>query len=320
MVLMHSRDYSHTTWELTSELGRCPLMVLDLFCINGSWTADYPLFLLRGTFSCHLGCHPTIVAKTNSILFKTPSKTAPGILFKALISLDTGLNNVSICCPHISYSCTINRVPVDGTRPYVRCIYVVFRGHDGSFQAPPTVPSDCDSACRRFGLAVRLLQTLTAETIFAETGCRRTFVCAGDLSAPSKLQPRVAASPVSAAVWCMQSRMSLREAQNMSSFHLWECLAREIDAIFREDRDRAKWLALVSCTEFRPLTGSEIMPKSHEEVIARTKGYCALGGGGNIVDFCFRIRRPGSYWIRYALYMAGKHWGHWSMSVEYIGG
>ncbi|KAL5967389.1 hypothetical protein TSMEX_004863 [Taenia solium] len=253
-------------------------MVHDLFCINGSWTVDYPLFLLRGTFSCHLSCQPITVTKTNSILFKTSSKTAPGVFFKALISLDTGLNSVSICCPHISYNCAIKKVPVDDTRPYVRCIYVVFRGHDGSFQAPPNVPCDSDSACRRFGLAVRLLQTLTAETIFAETGCRRTFVCAGDLSTPSNLQPRVVASPVSVAVWCIQSRMDFQEAQSVSSLHLWECLARELDAIFWEDRGRAKWLAVVSCTEFRPLTSSEIMPTSHEEVIARTKGYCALGG------------------------------------------
>uniref|UniRef100_A0A0R3W7E0 Zinc metalloproteinase YIL108W n=1 Tax=Taenia asiatica TaxID=60517 RepID=A0A0R3W7E0_TAEAS len=240
-------------------------MVRDLFSINGSWTVHYPLFLLRGTFSCHLGCQPTTVTKTNSILFKTSSKTAPGVFFKALISLDTGLNNISICCPHISYNCAINKVPVDDTRPYVRCIYVAFRGHDGSFQAPPSVPSDSDSACRRFGLAVRLLQTLTAETIFAETGCRRTFVCAGDLPAPSNLQPRVVASPVSVAVWCIQSRIGFQEAQSMSSLRLWECLARELDAIFWEDRGRAKWLAVVSCTEFRPLTSSEIMPTSHEE-------------------------------------------------------
>lgn len=255
-------------------------MLIDSFCVNGSWTVDYPLFLLRGTFLCHSGCHPTAVTKSKSIFFKTPSKIVPEIFFKTLISLDTGSNDASVCCPHISYNFRINRVPTDDTRPYVRCVYVVFSGHDGSFQAPPNVPSDSGSACRRLGLAVRLLQTLTAETIFAETGCRRTFVCAGDLSASSRLQPRVDASPVSAAVWCIQSRISFQEAQNLPPLRLWECLARELDVIFWEDRGRAKWLALASCTEFRPMTSFKMMPTSYEEVIAMTKGYCALGTGG----------------------------------------
>nr|CDS21697.1 zinc metalloproteinase YIL108W [Echinococcus granulosus] len=240
-------------------------MLIDSFCVNGSWTVDYPLFLLRGTFLCHSGCHPTAVTKSKSIFFKTPSKIVPEIFFKTLISLDTGSNDASVCCPHISYNFRINRVPTDDTRPYVRCVYVVFSGHDGSFQAPPNVPSDSGSACRRLGLAVRLLQTLTAETIFAETGCRRTFVCAGDLSASSRLQPRVDASPVSAAVWCIQSRISFQEAQNLPPLRLWECLARELDVIFWEDRGRAKWLALASCTEFRPMTSFKMMPTSYEE-------------------------------------------------------
>ncbi|VDM33032.1 unnamed protein product [Hydatigera taeniaeformis] len=166
-----------------------------------------------------------------------------------------GLNNVSVCCPHVSYNCAITRVLVGDTRPYVRCIYIVFKGHDGSFQAPPNISSDSGSACRRLGLAVRLLQTLTAETIFAETGCRL-------------------------AVWCIHSEMNFQEAQSLSAFRLWECLARELDTIFWEDRDRAKWLAVVSCTEYESMTGSKPIPHSHEEVIAMTKGYCALGTGG----------------------------------------
>nr|CDS28170.2 zinc metalloproteinase YIL108W [Hymenolepis microstoma] len=151
--------------------------------------------------------------------------------------------------------------------------------HEGSFQAPKDVPFDTESACHRLGLAARLLQTLTAETIYSETGHRRTFIFAGDLP-PSHYLPRISASYSSAAVWCVKSKLDYWEAQRLSPIELWEHIGRELDGFFPEDRNKAKWLTVISCTEYRPLIGTETIPLSHEEAILRTKGYCALGAGG----------------------------------------
>lgn len=154
---------------------------------------------------------------------------------------------------------------------------MIFKDHDGSFQAPPDQSSDATSACRRIGLAVRLLQAVMADTISAETGLRRTFTCAGDSPVPLRSQPYITASPLSAAVWCVRSRLTLQKAQSLSSLRLWVCLAKELDGIFVEDRDKGKWLAVVSCTEFRPVIYPEVIPETHEDALARTKGYCAMG-------------------------------------------
>lgn len=154
---------------------------------------------------------------------------------------------------------------------------MIFDGHDGSFQSPKDASSNVESACRRLGLAARLLQTLTAEAIFAETERRRTFTFAGDSTYSSNVPPRVPASFSAAAVWCVQSKLKFSDAQDLPALQLWEYLGREIDSLFPEDRQRAKWLVVISCTEYRSLIGLETVPSSHEEAISRTKGYCALG-------------------------------------------
>ncbi|KAM7535509.1 hypothetical protein Aperf_G00000101934 [Anoplocephala perfoliata] len=146
--------------------------------------------------------------------------------------------------------------------------------------SPKDLSSDVESACRRLGLAARLLQTLTAEAIFAETEHHCTFYFAGDSTCPSNIPPRLPASFSTAAVWCIKSKLTFTDAQNLPALQLWEHLARELDGFFPEDRQRAKWLVVISCTEYRPLVDLESVPSSHEEAISRTKGYCALGTGG----------------------------------------
>uniref|UniRef100_A0A5K3EQP5 Zinc metalloproteinase YIL108W n=1 Tax=Mesocestoides corti TaxID=53468 RepID=A0A5K3EQP5_MESCO len=255
-------------------------MGLRILGVKDNESVDYPLFLLRSTFFCRNGCNPTLKHIPDSVVFQTFSKSSNNILLKALLPLCDGRNNICIFCPHQSFDFTLDKLPMNESRPYVRPIYVTFNGHDGSFQAPSNVSSNPDSACRRLGLAVRILQSATAEIILAETGYRRSFACAGDFRTPSKIPPRVSASPVSAAVWCIQSKLSFEEAQRMSVISLWETLARELHNVFSEDRGQAKWLAVVSCTEFKALATTETTPLSHEAIISRTVAYCALGAGG----------------------------------------
>ncbi|KAM3182392.1 hypothetical protein ACTXT7_012488 [Hymenolepis weldensis] len=254
-------------------------MSLHLLNVKHNVTVDYPLFLLKGIFTCSPGCHPTITTANKCTVFQNPSICKNEVFFKALIPLQVGVNDIKIGCSHASYYLTINRVELNDNRSYIRCIYVVFGGHEGSFQAPKDVPSNVESACYRLGLAARLLQILTAETVYAETGNRRTFIFAGDLP-PSNYLLRTPASYSSAAVWCVKSKLNYREAQRLSAIELWEHIGRELDGFFPEDRNKAKWLTVISCTEYRPLIGTETIPLSHEEAILRTKGYCALGTGG----------------------------------------
>ncbi|VDO04887.1 unnamed protein product [Rodentolepis nana] len=254
-------------------------MSLHLLNVKHNDIVDYPLFLLKGVLACSSGCHPIITTVNKCTVFRNSSKLAIEVPFKALIPIRIGENDIKISCSHAAYYLTIKRAPPNDNRSYIRCIYVVFDSHEGSFQAPKDVPFGIESACHRLGLAARLLQTLTAETIYSETGHRRTFIFAGDLPSSHYL-PRTSASYSSAAVWCVKSKLNYLEAQRLPPIELWEHIGRELDGLFPEDRNKAKWLTVISCTEYRPLVGVETIPLSHEEAISRTKGYCALGAGG----------------------------------------
>lgn len=238
---------------------------------------DYPLAFIKGTFMCQEGCEITLHSHTTGPIFQTRSKQSASSVFKALIPLERGSNRIRFSCNHFSLQKTIIFEPCREPIAYVRAIYVNFEGHDGSFQAPADMQSCLDSACKRIGLAVRLLQTITAETIFSETGSRRTFLCAGDFQAPKENPPHTPASPASAAVWCVKSSLSHKEAQSLTPQELWVKLAREFCKLFPQDIGKAKWLAIASCTEYKNVSSKEAIPVTYEGILSRAVAHCALG-------------------------------------------
>lgn len=245
-------------------------------------TVSHPLYLLKGNFQCQNRCVPYVISDIPAQCFQTRSNiSVASILYKALVPLTEGVNHVTVSCPHKSLMSNVCLLSPNIKRPYVKAIYVVFGGHDGSFQTPHGVPSNVDSACKRIGLALRLLQTATAETIFAETGEKCTFACAGDVKDdPQTPFPYKTASPCSCAVWCINSSLQFQEAQHLEPKKLWESVGRDLCRIFPEDINRVKWLAIVSCTRYQIVVDSEQPPALYEDIISQTAGHCALGSAG----------------------------------------
>lgn len=253
-------------------------MSIALADVQTPLTIDYPLLLLKGVFERSCGCNLNVVSHlSDSELVLEYCKTSSrwrSSVFKSFILLKNGANQIKIGCNHVTYSLQVNNIC---TRSYtfVRAVYVTFQNSAGNFQAPKEVDTSIQSACRRLGLAVRLLQTLTAETMLAEMGDRKTFKCAGDMK--DKYEPLIQANEASAAVWCIQNSLNVSSAQALSAEALWEHVARDRCKKFPEDIPCGKWLAIVSCTHYQPLDLNEKTPVLHEDMIARTRGHASLG-------------------------------------------
>ncbi|KAL7060788.1 hypothetical protein AAHC03_09400 [Spirometra sp. Aus1] len=190
-----------------------------------------------------------------------------------------GTNELTVACSHHSISLHLHYLKTAGV-PYVRPVYLTFVGDGGKFQAPADVDCSPLSACKRIGLAVRLLQSILAESIYAEVGIRRTFTCAEDEVKPGTPSPTIPASASCAAVWCIESSLSLSQCLELPPKELWTRVAHDLIRKFPHDLPNAKWLVVLSCARYKPLEASEPTPFTHEEIIHHSSGHCALGAGG----------------------------------------
>ncbi|XP_071867583.1 uncharacterized protein [Bombus fervidus] len=147
------------------------------------------------------------------------------------------------------------------TRLRVTPVYVVCFGHDGYFQGPQGEDQSPESATIRIGLGARLLQTLTAEKLREAGYGRKTFQLERDLGGMECL--------------IMHSMLDVDQARAMNQRELWKFIARELmtGPLASEDR---KYLAFLSCTRYRGAPN----PRTREDILARTQGHAALGGGG----------------------------------------
>lgn len=178
--------------------------------------------------------------------------------FKILVELSEGNNELelSYCCESLKLSLKYQKRETDYS---VLPLYIVCKGHQGLFQAPSTEDNSTESACRRITLISKLLQCITAEKLYEHHLGRKTF----HLSGPCQI---------------FNSSLPISEAKVMDQQELWECLAREIMSS-NIGCEKTKFLAFLSCTEYRGDLYTESMVR-HEELVKITKGYVALGGGG----------------------------------------
>nr|VZH89407.1 unnamed protein product [Spirometra erinaceieuropaei] len=203
----------------------------------------------------------------------------------SMIKLCNAYDGMTVCYPllllkgSVGGCCNCSRITTAGV-PYVRPVYMTFAGDGGKFQAPADVDCSPLSACKRIGLAVRLLQSILAESIYAEVGIRRTFTCAEDEVKPGTPSPTIPASASCAAVWCIESSLSLSQCLELPPKELWARVAHDLIRKFPHDLPNAKWLVVLSCARYKPLEASEPTPFTHEEIIHHSSGHCALGAGG----------------------------------------
>lgn len=120
--------------------------------------------------------------------------------FKCLLELRLGVNKLTLNYCDIELSIDLNHVVSDNPKT-VTPLYILAKGHDGTFQAKERNSSE--NACARITLGIRMIQMIFAEKLRAPDGSgRKTFNLSGDC------QP-------------FHSNLSMEEACGMPESQLW---------------------------------------------------------------------------------------------------
>jgi len=183
--------------------------------------------------------------------------------FSFLVHLRQGKNVLHLRCGPASKKVQVTFRQRPALRS-VRLVYVVYKDHDGSFQAPVSMANDVGYALKRISVVAALTQTLFHHTLRDAGYSNGTF-------AWTKLRPD--GLP---AVLVYRSSLTVEEARARSEEALWEQHAKEmvkdglIDSL-------AKVLAVTSATEYE-LKG--MARPDHASMLAMTKGHVMLGRAG----------------------------------------
>ncbi|KAK7873112.1 hypothetical protein R5R35_006342 [Gryllus longicercus] len=234
----------------------------------------YPLCLLKGHVSMRnqpSACRwpeAKLQMRQYSSHDKRPTVTNWPVVnceFKSLAHLSTGNNHIILeyCGTTTEFMLTYHP---RNTSFHVIPVYIICKNHDGQFQAPASEDNTVQSACQRITLGTRLIQCLMAEKLKEAGFERKTFQIEQDLN-PSSPECHV-----------FHSQLDVEQARKMKGIELWEYFGRELmmSSLGRQDR---KFLAFLSCTRYNPKSIDKF-PSTHDEMIACTEAYVALGGGG----------------------------------------
>ncbi|PSN33861.1 hypothetical protein C0J52_18854 [Blattella germanica] len=185
--------------------------------------------------------------------------------FKLLVDLSPEKNTLILKYCTYTHQLNVTYRP-RATVLRVTPVYIICQGHDGCFQSPDGTDNSVVSACARIGLGARLIQTLTAEKLYEAKRGHRTFQLERDLCTSGK------------DCQVFHSELPAEEARKMGPRELWASFGRELMSSPLGSNDR-KFLAFLSCTRYNP-PQNKPPPKMHEDVLAATEAYVALGGGG----------------------------------------
>lgn len=235
----------------------------DLLCVQ------YPLFQLKGTLTPFCGC-TQISVSVDSFASPKPWYLC-NHLFKVFVCLRPGSNLVRLTCSHFcAYVRLIYAAPPDETF-IVQPVYVTCSDDDGSFQTPVgTSPGTIDSAFKKIGLGLRILQSLTAESFYLEFGKRYTFTCTDST--------RNTGSGSRVSCYLHRSVMTREEMYTCSPINVWSRIARELHDVYPHQFEKTKWVAFLACTRYHP--PSKLNVENYEEMVIHTKANYALGTGG----------------------------------------
>ncbi len=137
----------------------------------------------------------------------------------------------------------------------LRVLYVVCDDDSGDFQSPKTSQKGIDSALKRIGISVQLLQTFLSEEIYKKFGIRKTF----SLFDGEKL------------CQVYRTKIKINDALSMKSDELFLHLANEIQSDINMFDRNSKYVAVLSFTRF------EKDNEAIDNIFTNTKGFCALG-------------------------------------------
>ncbi|KAF5394063.1 hypothetical protein PHET_12299 [Paragonimus heterotremus] len=229
----------------------------------------YPLFQLKGKLDPFCGCVQIVVS-----VDRLPTSACWNLchsLFKAFVVLFPGCNLVRISCQHFRVELRLVYEFPHKPERIIQPIYVVCCDESGTFQTTTDKPPcDVESALKRIGFGIRLLQTLTAESLYSEYGKRYTFLCTEDPNYESLAQ-----------VPCRLHRSNFTrfEVYTETPSVIWSKLARELRSTYPDQFEATIWIAFMACTQYEaPL--SENRELMYEEMQHMAKANFALGAGG----------------------------------------
>lgn len=213
----------------------------------------YQIVLLKG-YVTNQNC---IKSQQNIIVQQEFYSVSPKNTFKALVKLQEGSNIISLnyCCQTINFE-LIYEVPRNKRR-YVTPLYVVFQGHDGSFQTPAGQPNNPPVAIEKLQLNCQLIQTILAEKLYETHQKHLTF---------HLTEPKI-----------FKSEINIEESHNIDPSELFHKLACEIEKSQYGSPD-IKHIAFLSGTQYHGELYKAGM--DYQEVIKITQQYIALGRGG----------------------------------------
>ncbi|KAF8792287.1 putative zinc metalloproteinase-like protein [Argiope bruennichi] len=183
--------------------------------------------------------------------------------FKILVKLKIGENRIKF--QHKNFVCFLHLIyePLKCER-FIRLVYIKCKDGDGTFQAPQNEDNSVNSACRRLGLAGKMLQTFTSDKLKEHNLSGKTF--------------RLEEENDEVVCHVFTSSLSLAEAYKLNEEQLWSHFAIELMNSKLRIGNKCKFLAFLSFTRYD--NNSNTPPLNHKEVLALTKGQVALGGGG----------------------------------------
>lgn len=186
--------------------------------------------------------------------------------FKIFLLLQEGINNINLS--YCSVETNIKIIyQIRETEYSVLPLYIICKGHNGKFQSPKDSENSIESACKRINLGLKMIQTLTAEKIHEIFSTRKTFQLESEINENSE------------DCFIFRSELEVDEALKMNQESLWDYFANEI-MLSSLTSPKKKYLAFLSCTYYEPNSEKNIKLQTHEEMLERTRGHAALGGGG----------------------------------------
>lgn len=169
--------------------------------------------------------------------------------YKALVKLDSGLNNIRLEAEGNSpRDFSVYYEPKRGGE-YVRLVYVIASDSDGRFQAPSGEDDDIACARRKLAFAGLLMQTATAELMYEAGYERKTFRLMRD-------------SRGEVATVVHRSSLSMEAAHGMEGLELYNKLYKELGGVGGNCRS----LAIMQMTRYDAGAG-------------KAYAHTALGGG-----------------------------------------
>ena len=162
--------------------------------------------------------------------------------FKLLVVLQRGKNSLTFEFFRIRRILSICFQPPMPQHPLhvVKLLYIVPSGSDGSFQSPPGVKNDVESAQKRISLAGALIQSILAESMEIHGFGRKTIQFHSTLG--TSFLPETVV---------FRSKLTMNQVHAMSQTELWNIHAEEVVAAAEKEQSQCqkiKYLAIHSAT------------------------------------------------------------------------